>query len=335
MNRRAGMMDQGHSVASFSEQIAALPKTHGEKLDLAKEIDEASDVVSAPFESRFKPSEMRQLALVAHNHMKPAMKEFIMTYSEALKKFRITGTQTTMRMCKQLWGEDDPDIVYGLTCASGPLGGDAQLAALMCIEDLGALIFFVDPLSAHPHQADIDSLIRLSNCGNVILCPNPTSAMALIYTIRTALIMGNRGMIPSFFHTLESPAVEEYKLQQELALARVISGGTTSQMPTLGLDTSTSGLSYQPSSHIKSVDENEDDDDPDASYEANDVFGTLAHVRDSCISGISDGERSRPAYLTGMKLAPEKKSRFNIGLARNIMASTKFLRSLSSGKGSL
>ena len=32
---------------------------------------------------------------------------------------------------------------------SGPLGGDAQIAALMCMEDLGALIFFVDPLSAH------------------------------------------------------------------------------------------------------------------------------------------------------------------------------------------
>jgi methylglyoxal synthase len=71
-------------------------------------------------------------------------------------------------MCKSLWGEENPDIEYGLSCTSGPLGGDAQVAALMCLEDLGGLIFFVDPLSAHPHQADIESLCRLSNCGNII-----------------------------------------------------------------------------------------------------------------------------------------------------------------------
>ncbi len=50
---------------------------------------------------------MLQLALVAHNHMKPAMKEFIQTYSEVLNKFCITGTQTKMRMCKTLWGEGE------------------------------------------------------------------------------------------------------------------------------------------------------------------------------------------------------------------------------------
>ena len=106
----------------------------------------------------------------------------------------------------------------------------------------------MDPLSAHPHQADIDSLIRLCNCGNVIVCPNPTSAMALIHTLRIALETGNRGMVrtydfehecpfckiiniclnfpctilsfsfvqlPSFFTTLESPAVEEYKVRNQ------------------------------------------------------------------------------------------------------------------------
>jgi methylglyoxal synthase len=178
--------------------------------------------VTAPFKSRFKPSDMRQLALVAHNHMKPAMAHFIKTYSEILKKFRITGTQTTMLMCKQLWGDDNPDIEYGLSCTSGPLGGDAQVAALMCMEDLGGLIFFTDPLSAHPHQADIDSLIRLGNVGNIIMCSNPTSAMSMMHTFKGALEKGDRGAIPSFFLTLESPAVATYKLQQQLALQTVV-----------------------------------------------------------------------------------------------------------------
>ncbi len=181
-----------------------------------------------PFQSKFAPTDMRQLALVAHNHMKPAMKQFIETYSEILKKFRITGTQTTMKMCKSMWGEDDPSIHYGLTCTSGPLGGDAQIAALMCMEDLGGMIFFVDPLSAHPHQADIDSLQRLANCGNIIVCCNPASASSMMHTLRASLLKGSRGMIPSFFETLESPAVEEYKHQQAVALANVIKGNSPS-----------------------------------------------------------------------------------------------------------
>lgn len=152
---------------------------------------------------------------------------------EILKKFRITGTQTTMKMCKSLWGEDDPSIHYGLTCTSGPLGGDAQIAALMCMEDLGGIIFFVDPLSAHPHQADIDSLLRLANCGNIIVCPNPASASSMMHTLRCALQKGEqaRGMIPSFFETLESPAVEEYKHQQAVALANVIKGKSPAAAP--------------------------------------------------------------------------------------------------------
>ncbi|KAL7459527.1 hypothetical protein ACHAWC_011247 [Mediolabrus comicus] len=178
---------------------------------------------------------MRQLALVAHNHMKPAMKQFIETYSEILKKFRVTGTQTTMKMCKSMWGEDDPFIHYGLTCTSGPLGGDAQIAALMCMEDLGGMIFFIDPLSAHPHQPDIDSLLRLTNCGNIFVCCNPASASSMMHTLRAALTKEDkdsaRGMIPSFFETLESPAVEEYKHQQAVALANVIRSSVSVPAP--------------------------------------------------------------------------------------------------------
>lgn len=207
-------------------QSIRMPQTFEQSIELATEVQSTLDRYTSPFESKIAPSDMRQLALVAHNHMKPAMKEFIQTYSEVLKKFRITGTNTTMRMCKSLWGENNPDVEYGLSCTSGPLGGDAQIAALMVMEDLGGIIFFVDPLSAHPHQADIDSLIRLANCGNVILCINPSSAMSMMSTFRCALEKGNRGMIPSFFQTLESPAVAEYKLQQELALTKAINANT-------------------------------------------------------------------------------------------------------------
>ena len=49
-------------MANFSEEIA-----------LVNEIEETADSITATFHSKFAPSDMRQLALVAHNHMKPAM----------------------------------------------------------------------------------------------------------------------------------------------------------------------------------------------------------------------------------------------------------------------
>lgn len=271
---------------------AYAPKTEEEKLQLANEIDAEVVEVVQDFETKFKPSDMRQLALVAHNHMKPAMKEFITTYTEILNKFRITGTQTTMKMCKTLWGEDNPKIEYGLTCTSGPLGGDAQVASLMCMEDLGALIFFTDPLSAHPHQADIDSLIRLANCGNVIMCLNPTSAMSMMHIFKCALQKGSRGMIPSFFETLESPAVPEYKHQQQLALRSAIASGGPALAQDPHAAASVRQLTIGYSDHDSSSDDESDSD-------SNDVEEAV--VEDAATDGGTHVRFAAPAPATAMR----------------------------------
>jgi len=286
-----------------SRRSTLQPTNDDERQALATEVNDIANTVTAPFESKFAPSDMRQLALVAHNHMKPAMKEFIQTYSEVLKKFRITGTQTTMRMCKTLWGEDNPDIEYGLTCTSGPLGGDAQIAALMCMEDLGALIFFVDPLSAHPHQADIDSLNRLSNCGNVIVCPNPTSAMSMMYTLKGALEGGSRGLIPSFFETLESPAVAEYKAQQELALARAVTGGQPGEAaagrPGLGTDPSMYFRAQDSRPIDTDSDDDDDDDDDDEDEDAGELLDEV-NVRQARRVSLAEPSFSEAAKEKGL-----------------------------------
>lgn len=296
--------DQLSTKVNGARSSSFFPKTLEEKMRLAVEIDDTTNGVAAPFQTKFCPTDMRQLALVAHNHMKPAMKEFITTYSEILQKFRITGTQTTMRMCKTLWGEENPNIEYGLTCTSGPLGGDAQIAALMCVEDLGALIFFVDPLSAHPHQADIDSLNRLSNCGNIIVCSNPTSAMSMLHTFKSALEKGDRGMIPSFFETLESPAVEEYKHQQELALqAAVASVGPGQTYSKVGLDASVAVLSHDIKNHLEVEDESTDSNSIDYEDEAMDAVQELRSQR------LSQDNKRRGSMLSGIKIPPKKKEK--------------------------
>ena len=60
---------------------------------------------------------------------------------------------------------------------SGPLGGDAQIGAMIAEGRLDALIFFIDPLSALPHDVDVKSLLRLYNTALAI---NVASATLLV-----------------------------------------------------------------------------------------------------------------------------------------------------------
>jgi len=59
---------------------------------------------------------------------------------------------------------------------SGPLGGDAQIAARVVVGDIHAVFFFVDPLDKHPHDPDIQTLMRACNVHNVPLATNTATA---------------------------------------------------------------------------------------------------------------------------------------------------------------
>lgn len=181
-----------------SKKLGASKKLLNVIVDLSDSSDSDSDSdsdesevedIDADFDSVFAPEEMRCLALIAHNHMKPSIRAFVEANQNLLKKFRLTGTNTTMKMLKEVFG-DDPSVVYGPTCQSGPLGGDAEIAAQMCIENLGGMIFFQDPMDAHPHSADIDCLNRQALVHNVITFNNPASAYAGMFTFREALKHG-------------------------------------------------------------------------------------------------------------------------------------------------
>ena len=60
-------------------------------------------------------------------------------------------------------------------------------------------IFLTSFLLFLPPQADIDSLNRLANCGNIMVCCNPTSAMSMMHILKIALTKGHRGMVNVFF----------------------------------------------------------------------------------------------------------------------------------------
>jgi len=196
-NRRSSLCIQDASVDTFSDDT--------EENNSDNDLD---------FEAAFGPNDMRCLALVSHNGMKATMKDFVIQNKHVLKKFRLTGTNSTMTMLAEVFA-DEPEIVFGPSCKSGPLGGDAELVALMTSGKLGGILFFQDPMSSHPHQCDIECLVRQAIVHNTLMANTPTTAMSLIEVFKIALMgKGKAQIIPSFFFDLESPTVQSYKNKQ-------------------------------------------------------------------------------------------------------------------------
>ncbi len=119
-----------------------------------------------------------EIALIAHDGKKPEMVRFIMQHLEILKQKNITlvATGTTGKYVE----ETGLKVVRVL---SGPLGGDAQIAARVAEGKTQMVIFFRDPLDKHPHEPDISMLMRLCDVHNVPLATNPATAERLFQSI--------------------------------------------------------------------------------------------------------------------------------------------------------
>ncbi|GAA6208841.1 methylglyoxal synthase [Cognatishimia sp. WU-CL00825] len=119
------------------------------------------------------------MALVAHDQMKDTMIEWVTKHRDLLAGFELFGTGTTGGRIAE---ETSLDIKR---LKSGPLGGDAQIGAMIAENRLDVLVFFTDPLSAMPHDVDVKSLLRLATLYNTALAINEKSATLLLSALRT------------------------------------------------------------------------------------------------------------------------------------------------------
>jgi methylglyoxal synthase len=114
------------------------------------------------------------LALIAHDEKKATMVEFAVTHKTLLQKFNLIATGTTGARV----AEATELPVHRML--SGPMGGDAQISAMVATGQCAGVVFFVDPLSAHPHDPDIQGLLRVCNVHNVPVATNRATAEFLI-----------------------------------------------------------------------------------------------------------------------------------------------------------
>lgn len=110
------------------------------------------------------------IALIAHDGRKVDMVAFATYNRERLGRFHLVATSTTGLLLREKVGLEVTRLL------SGPMGGDAQIAALIVEGKIRAVIFLVDPLSAHPHDPDIRTILRVCNVHNVPLATNVATA---------------------------------------------------------------------------------------------------------------------------------------------------------------
>jgi methylglyoxal synthase len=116
----------------------------------------------------------KTLALIAHDGKKADMVAFAMVYKHVLERYRLIATNTTGEVLHDKCGLKVTRLL------SGPIGGDAQIAARVAEGRVAAVFFFVDPLGKHPHDPDIQSLLRICNAHNIPLATNSATAAYII-----------------------------------------------------------------------------------------------------------------------------------------------------------
>ncbi|MFC4426594.1 methylglyoxal synthase [Deinococcus navajonensis] len=121
----------------------------------------------------------RQVALIAHDKKKLELAMFALTHRETLAHFALVATGTTGSVLNKQTGLEVERVL------SGPLGGDQQIGARLAQEQILAVFFFRDPLTAQPHEPDVSALVRLCDVHDVPLATNPASAEALMLWLRT------------------------------------------------------------------------------------------------------------------------------------------------------
>ncbi|OOG67076.1 methylglyoxal synthase [Flavobacterium sp. A45] len=119
-----------------------------------------------------------EIAIIAHDGKKDDIVKFLIKNREVLQqeKIHFIATGTT--------GGRAEDAGFKTTrMLSGPLGGDAQIAGRVAEGKTQMVLFFKDPLSSHPHEADVNMLIRVCDVHNVPLATNEATAQLLINAI--------------------------------------------------------------------------------------------------------------------------------------------------------
>ncbi len=120
-----------------------------------------------------------KFALIAHDGKKADMVSFVMKRLDFFKSdfVEVVATGTTGKHLKHA------GLTKVQTMLSGSMGGDAQIASMIVNKEVDIVLFFIDPLDVHPHEVDVNMLLRICNVHDVALATNYSTASRLLKSL--------------------------------------------------------------------------------------------------------------------------------------------------------
>ena len=116
----------------------------------------------------------KKIALIAHDHKKQDLVEWVRFNRGTLLQHELYATGTTGKVLEK-------ELCLKITTfESGPLGGDQQIGSRIAEGCIDFLIFFWDPLAPLPHDPDVKALLRIAVVWNIPIACNRASADFLI-----------------------------------------------------------------------------------------------------------------------------------------------------------
>ena len=131
-------------------------------------------------------TQMKTVALVAHDNRKRDLIEWVQWNYKTLINHQLVCTGTTGRLVERAISkklEEGGEATNEFTLVklkSGPLGGDQQLGAMIAEGKIDVVIFFWDPMEPHPHDVDVKALLRITVVYNVPTACNRATADFMI-----------------------------------------------------------------------------------------------------------------------------------------------------------
>ncbi len=114
------------------------------------------------------------IALIAHDQKKDLMVSFVTAYESILKQHTLYSTGTTGKRIMEATS------LKVQRFQSGPYGGDQQIGAEIAKNNMDLVIFLRDPMTAQPHEPDIQALIRLCDVYMIPVATNIATGELLI-----------------------------------------------------------------------------------------------------------------------------------------------------------
>jgi methylglyoxal synthase len=115
-----------------------------------------------------------RIALIAHDHKKEAIVALAREFQDLLRDCRLCATGTTGARIAAEVGLEIERLL------SGPHGGDLQIGARLSMGEIDVVIFLRDPMTAQPHEPDINALVRACDVHDVPCATNEATARMLL-----------------------------------------------------------------------------------------------------------------------------------------------------------